>query len=73
MFHRPPGHSQVLHRLDDYKIVALLYVNVNSVRSKFENLREIIKQNLDVLAVEETKIDASFLSAQFLLEGYHTP
>ena len=31
------------------------------------NLREIIKQNADVLAVRETKIDASFPSVQFLL------
>ena len=30
-------------------------------------LREIIKQNADVLAVRETKIDASFPSVQFLL------
>ena len=38
------------------------------MRNKFENLREIIKQNVDVLAVAEAKIDASFPSAQFFLE-----
>ena len=46
---------------------------MNSIRNKFENLREIIKQNVDVLAVAETKIDASFSSAQFFLEQYHSP
>ena len=46
---------------------------MNSIRSKFENLREIIKQNVDVLAVAETKTDASFPSAQFFLEEYHSP
>ena len=39
----------------------------------FENLGEIIKQNVDVLAVAETKIDASFPLFQFFLEGYHSP
>ena len=43
------------------------------VRCRFENLREIIKQNVDVLAAAETKIDVSFPSAQFFLEGYHSP
>ena len=60
-------------RLSNPKNVILSYFNMNSIRNKFENLREIIKQNVDVLAVVETKIDASFPSAQFFLEGYHSP
>ena len=46
---------------------------MNSIKNKFENLREIIKQDVDVLAVAETKMDASFPSAQFFLGGYHSP
>ena len=46
---------------------------MNSIRNKFGNLREIIKQNVDVPAAAETKIDASFPPAQFFLEGYHSP
>ena len=45
---------------------------MNSIRNKFENLREIIKQNADALTVSEAKIDASFPSAQFFLEGNHS-
>ena len=44
---------------------------MNSIRNKFDNLRETAKQNADVLAVAETRIDTSFPSAQFFLEGYH--
>ena len=67
--------SQILKglRLSNPKNVILSYLNMNSIRNKFENLREIIKHNLDVLAVAETKIDASFPSPQFFLEGYHSP
>ena len=46
---------------------------MNSIRNKVENLREIIEQNVDVLAAADTKIDASFPSALFFLEGYHSP
>ena len=45
--------SQILKglRLSNTKDVILSYLNVNSIRNKFENLREIITQNIDVLAV----------------------
>ena len=60
-------------RLSNLKNVILSYLNVNAIRNKLENLREIIKQNIDVLAVAKNKIDASFPSAQFFLERYHSP
>ena len=48
------------------------YLNINSIRNKFENLREIIDGNVDVLCVAETKNDSSFPTGQFSLEGYHS-
>ena len=30
-------------------------------------------ENIDILAIAETKIDESFPTAQFLLVGYHSP
>ena len=49
------------------------YLNINSVRNKFDALREIVSQNLDILMIAETKIDASFPTGQFALEGFATP
>ena len=45
--------SQILKglRLSNPKNVILSYLNVNSIRNMLENLREIIKQNVDVLAL----------------------
>ena len=40
---------------------------------KFELLKEQIQDNIDILMISETKIDASFLIGQFLLNGYRTP
>ena len=48
-------------------------LNINSLRNKFESLQHIINKNIDVLLISETKIDSSFPSAQFHLEGYATP
>ena len=46
---------------------------MNSSRKKSESMREIIKQNVYVLAVAETKTGASFPSAQCFLERCHSP
>ena len=47
-------------------------MNINSVRNKFENLREIIDRNFDTLCVAETKIDSSFPTSWFSLERCHS-
>ena len=43
------------------------------MRNKFTDLQTIINKNADLVSIAETKLDASFPSAQFTLEGYHTP
>ena len=55
------------------KNVIVSYVNINSIRSKLQNLEWFIKKSVDVLAIAETKLDDSFPDSQFLLEGYKKP
>ena len=43
-------------------------LNINSIRNKFQYLESEATKHLDILVVFETKIDESFLSAQFLLD-----
>ena len=43
------------------------------MRNKFTDLQTIINGNVDIVSVAETKLDASFPSAWFTLEGYHIP
>ena len=45
-------------------------LNINSLANKFEQLKEIIGTYLDVFIVVETKLDASFPTAQFSIAGY---
>ena len=48
-------------------------LNINSLASKFEQLREVIGNHLDILTIQETKLDSSFPSEQFALAGYSKP
>ena len=48
-------------------------LNINSFASKFDELREIIGKNLDILTIQETKLDSSFPTQQFLLDGFSEP
>ena len=55
------------------KNVVISHINVNSIRNKFDNLKNIITGNVDILLVSETKLDDSFPAKQFLMEGYSLP
>ena len=51
----------------------IAHLNINSLRNKLEFLKEQIQNNIDILMISETKIDASFRIGQFLLNGDSTP
>ena len=49
--------------------VSLGYLNINSVRNKFYSILLLIKHNIDIFAIAETKLDSSLPESQLLLEG----
>ena len=48
-------------------------MNINAINNKFQQLKYIIKNNIDVLIVTETKLDSSFPSGQFFIDGFAKP
>ena len=48
-------------------------ININSIRNKFGLLMNIIKNEIDILMISETKIDNSFPISQFTMTGYSIP
>ena len=47
------------------------YLNINSLRNKIIDVREVIgKLSLDYFVINETKLDESFPSAQFIISNY---
>ena len=48
-------------------------MNINSLPNKFDQLKKIIGKNLDILTIQETKLDSSFPEKQVTIEGYSKP
>ena len=47
------------------------YLNINSLSERITYLREIcLKTSIDILCVDETKLDSSYPNAQFHIDGY---
>ena len=70
--------SSIIDLLKKYRIkninrVIIATLNVNSITNKFDQLKLIIGKNVDVLVLTETKIDDSFPTSQFLIDGFSTP
>ena len=55
------------------KCPVISYLNVNSIRNKFNSLKTIVTPFVDVLCEAETKLDSSFSTAQFKLQGFSQP
>ena len=60
-------------RIKNLHKIIIATLNINSIGGKFEQLKTIISGNIDILVVTETKLDDSFPSTQFLIEGYSPP
>ena len=60
-------------RISNMNKVIFGYLNINSLRYKFDLFSEQVKDSIDILMVSETKLDDSFPEAQFLVKGFHSP
>ena len=69
------GEIDVLKRIRIKNINRLIIatLNINSLANKFEQLKVIVGNNIDVLVIIETKLDKSFPKSQFLIEGFSQP
>ena len=60
-------------RIQNLRNIIFSYLKINSIRYKFDNLKTIVNENLDILCIAESKMDKSFTTAQFILSGYQKP
>ena len=51
----------------------IAHLNINFLEPKFEGLKSLIKDNVDILLISETKLDPSFPPGQFYIDGYMPP
>ena len=60
-------------RVKNVNKVIIGTLNINSLAPKFEQLKAVIGKNIDVLTIQETKLDSSFPVGQFLMDGFSEP
>ena len=64
-------HNLSLFRKNHPKNILLGHLNINSIRNKFDSVQELIQiSKMNLLLISETKLDESFPSAQFKINGY---
>ena len=51
----------------------IAHLNINFLYNKFEGLKNLIHGKVDLLILSETKINDSFTTNQFLIEGFSPP
>ena len=54
-------------RIGNANKVIIGNLNINSIRNKFEQLKETVLKYVDILVVTETKLDETFLGSLFLM------
>ena len=60
-------------RLQNRNGLLIAYLNINSIRNKIDFLRPMISEAIDILVIAETKIDHTFPTSQFVIEGFMKP
>ena len=60
-------------RLKYPRNVMISYININSVRNKLTDFSGMVGDFVDILVISETKIDSSFPTSQFLINGFKSP
>ena len=67
------SNSLRTYRISNVGKIIIATLNINSIPNKFDELKMVISGNIDVLVLTETKLDDSFPTGQFCMEGFSTP
>ena len=60
-------------RIKKHDKIIIGSLNINSIRNKFDQLKLLLANHIDILILIETKLDESFPTSQFLIEGFCEP
>ena len=48
-------------------------LNINSIPGKFDQLKLLVQGKVDILVITESKLDSSFPTNQFIIDGFSKP
>ena len=67
------SENKILNSANIKNRLVLAQLNINSLRYKFDSLKSLVKDKSGLLVVTETKLDESFPSTQFSIDGFSKP
>ena len=67
------NQSTDLNLLEYSKNITFSYLNISSIRNKFDSVRVAIVNYVDIFIAAETKINEFFPTSQFAIYGFHKP
>ena len=76
MFMKSDNDSETALRLNRSKYsknIIFSYLNINSIRNKFDSVRVAIVNYVNIFIAAVTKTNESFPTAQFETHGFHKP
>ena len=60
-------------RLQNPKNIIIGNRKINSKSRKFDQLKSLISNHVDILVLTETKLDETFTTSSFLINGFSSP
>ena len=60
-------------RVKNINNIIVAYLNINTFKNKYDFLKTLVSDNIDVMIIGETKLDDSFPISQFKVEGFAEP
>ena len=60
-----------LNRSKYSKNIIFFYLNINSIRNKFDSVKTAIVNYVYIFIAAETKMNESFPTDQFAIDGFH--
>ena len=70
-----PPPDQVLNNIRSKNGEGLIiaHLNINFLYHKFEALKSLVTNTIDILVISETKLDDPFPASEFFIEGFSAP
>ena len=60
-------------KIQNVNRLVIAQLNINSLKGKLDALKEVVQKNIDILVITESKLDTSFPSNQFIIDGFSLP
>ena len=60
-------------RVENFNNIIVVTLKINSISPKFDEFKLMLSGYFDVIIVTETKLNDSFLKAQFCINGFSIP